>query len=628
MMKQSFSSAMKGKWKHFALTQIFGISGVLYLYAYFAGGIPLGSGSGLSAAKRMWTGLLREPNVLTLLLGLALTGFAVYSIWQLRDPKKDDGKVKPKRFAMPRRARKNDESDSEAEAVSSNRLQRLAAAARAEAEHRDQDMASAPTPAPAPAAVPVAVAEPIVVPTLPTIAEPAPPVAENDIEGQAMLAAASASLDDQSRALIRQSAQQAILFRQHVPPRFDTKACSWFGGQPLAGPDFKWPMSQYADRDNRPMTFMMQVDCSAIPQEARLGLMPDHGLIQLFMDISAWGLGDGFEVKWVDAEPSKMSLARMPKNMPPAYGDEAAYDHGWAKKVDDPTRFAYRLLPRWTFDPVLVKLRPDAFAEQIEDWATDYPGEQPPHLLWPGASEEILAAQGHEVAKPGDDSNPYYTYDNGTGTLHRPFDSFPHDWRAVQIAAGHVLGGMKDRYNTAVKRYFPDMTDEERDALTEEIAAEATHWFETASANAPFDAVDAETSDAVWNWLSDRNWAVHLGFHEDVVFESAAASLSHSPVAAARVPQELYPRIAYRRALAVNSGTGLFVRDDPRMLSAASSVQYIQEEMAPTHIMLFELSSGDGLGHRFGEGVFQFWITPDDLAARRFEKVVLTAEAY
>jgi len=39
--------------------------------------------------------------------------------------------------------------------------------------------------------------------------------------------------------------------------------------------------------------------------------------------------------------------------------------------------------------------------------------------------------------------------------------------------------------------------------------------------------------------------------------------------------------------------------------------------------------TGSGaLGHQFGEGVYQFWITPADLRARRFDKVTLTADAY
>ena len=34
------------------------------------------------------------------------------------------------------------------------------------------------------------------------------------------------------------------------------------------------------------------------------------------------------------------------------------------------------------------------------------------------------------------------------------------------------------------------------------------------------------------------------------------------------------------------------------------------------------------VGHRFGEGVYQFWITPEDLADRLFDRVVLTRAAH
>jgi uncharacterized protein YwqG len=45
-------------------------------------------------------------------------------------------------------------------------------------------------------------------------------------------------------------------------------------------------------------------------------------------------------------------------------------------------------------------------------------------------------------------------------------------------------------------------------------------------------------------------------------------------------------------------------------------------------LLLLELSSDPSIGHHFGEGVLQFWIRPDDLAARRFDLVELTASAY
>ena len=63
-----------------------------------------------------------------------------------------------------------------------------------------------------------------------------------------------------------------------------------------------------------------------------------------------------------------------------------------------------------------------------------------------------------------------------------------------------------------------------------------------------------------------------------------------------------------------------------RMLAPPVDVQGYQWDRATTHLLLLELSSN--AGHEFGEGIYQFWITPDDLRARRFDKVELTADAY
>jgi hypothetical protein len=63
------------------------------------------------------------------------------------------------------------------------------------------------------------------------------------------------------------------------------------------------------------------------------------------------------------------------------------------------------------------------------------------------------------------------------------------------------------------------------------------------------------------------------------------------------------------------------------MLAPPVDVQGHQTERAETHLLL-ELPSNEGRGHRFGEGPYQFWITPADLMAGRVDKVELTADAY
>ena len=72
---------------------------------------------------------------------------------------------------------------------------------------------------------------------------------------------------------------------------------------------------------------------------------------------------------------------------------------------------------------------------------------------------------------------------------------------------------------------------------------------------------------------------------------------------------------------------GFHIHTPDRMLAAPSDVEGNQWERAQTHLLLLELSSNEGLGHYFGEGVYQLWITPEDLKAGRFDKVILSADA-
>ncbi|HMV70318.1 MAG TPA: DUF1963 domain-containing protein, partial [Myxococcota bacterium] len=95
-----------------------------------------------------------------------------------------------------------------------------------------------------------------------------------------------------------------------------------------------------------------------------------------------------------------------------------------------------------------------------------------------------------------------------------------------------------------------------------------------------------------------------------------------------REPRQPDERQMPRHALATRGEGGLFLRDPDRMLGPPSYVQGQLDEIAVDEVLLLELLSNDAVGHRFGEGVYQFTIRPDDLAARRFDRARLTTSAY
>src|SRR5512138_3631423 len=83
-------------------------------------------------------------------------------------------------------------------------------------------------------------------------------------------------------AAVAAAVRQAIVFRQHFPPRHDRGALSFFGGAPVAPKGFRWPRSTRGGAQSKPLSFLMQIDCAAVPRQARLGMLPDGGVLYFF----------------------------------------------------------------------------------------------------------------------------------------------------------------------------------------------------------------------------------------------------------------------------------------------------------------------------------------------------------
>ena len=90
------------------------------------------------------------------------------------------------------------------------------------------------------------------------------------------------------------------------------------------------------------------------------------------------------------------------------------------------------------------------------------------------------------------------------------------------------------------------------------------------------------------------------------------------PAGAALIAPEVVAALAHRHA--------------PRkhqMLGAGEVVQVAADEMKDRYLLLLQLGPDPALNWTVGEmGPLQYWITPEDLAAKRFENTILTIEAY
>jgi hypothetical protein len=277
-------------------------------------------------------------------------------------------------------------------------------------------------------------------------------------------------------------------------------------------------------------------------------------------------------------------------------------------------------MPSWSIDPVLLRGRHRA----ADEWDS---GEEESEELdfWPGTidvARELESVDGAIVP------TRYFqnTYD-ANGALVRPYPGFPHDWQAVRIAMGHVAHqadrGHLDRH---VKRgdLLEAVAADRLAAMREGIAS----WSGRAYAAEPFAALTADESDAVWQFFLDHQEVALFALH-DSVNESIDATLAGNPDAARVLPEEALALVRSQHAIASRGDDGrLHTYDTGRMLCAPSFVQGDAAERLDKWLLLLELSETRSIGHHFAEGVYQFWIRPADLAARRFDLVELTASAY
>jgi hypothetical protein len=395
--------------------------------------------------------------------------------------------------------------------------------------------------------------------------------------------------------VLRESRRQAVLLRRHFPPRAAT--LSHFGGVPTVPLGFTWPFVVLPDGGDRAWTFVLQVDCAAIPADGRLDLMPDSGQLYVFLDLD-WGNHWVWSVRYENGDPDSFVPARVPAGLPRAYSTRATW--GWPQRDEDWPR----LLPSWSLQPVLVS------GDDGDDGDEDEGRE-----FWPGPID-----LGPALADVDGAVVPTRYYENvydDDGVLVRPYATFPHDWQAVRIATGLLLARHL--------RPAGGIPHGEADAAS--FADAVRRWSDRAAREQPWDRLTEDDSDAVWQLFLDFQ-SVTLYSLSDAVNESLDATLAGNPDAATWLPAEALALVRIRHALASTGPRGLHASVHQMMLGPPSYVQGDAEERIGEWLLLLELSSDPPIGHHFGEGVLQLWIRPDDLAARRFDLVELTASAY
>jgi hypothetical protein len=401
---------------------------------------------------------------------------------------------------------------------------------------------------------------------------------------------------------VEQAIRQAVLFRQHVPPRHDVTHLSFWGGRPIASSSFVWPTWRNEAHAESALTFLMQINCADVPEQARLGVFPDSGVLYFFLN--PLGHHEAYRVI-LESTAGPLSEIAIPQTLQSAYASEAKWMFPWILDEEN----LPKLLPKWTFQPVAIEIPREPFVPDEDD-------DGSAQLLWPGErgtmQKLLLEAQGEIVVSDSFSVGEIFKTD---GVVMRPYSQFPQDWNCVQISAALLA--------EKVRRDQLRGTTEEMDLL----AAEANEWINLACQQNPFEVVPEPEAQRFWDWIAKHARSSRFVL-TDALPQSIEASLSHSEQSAKRIPPEAIDRIRGRHAFARMYKSEPFIVTPDRMLAPPRDIQGNQYERAISHILLLEVSSDEGIAHYFGEGVYQFWITPEDLKKRRFENVVLTADAY
>jgi hypothetical protein len=399
---------------------------------------------------------------------------------------------------------------------------------------------------------------------------------------------------------------QAVLFRQHFPPK--PEALSYWGGVPVVPEGFTWPSFTTPEGVERALHFIMQIDCAAIPDARQIGL-PAQGVMYFFVDLD-WGRFWESRVLHVEGDPRLFAVAAVPPTLPPAYGDRGVWE--WVRSDEDWPR----LLPRWSFDPIVVSGR-DMGSPADEDEAEE-------RRFWPGTIDLPTALAGIDGAIL---ESPHYEngYDSDRRLL-RPFANFPHDWQAVRIATRELtVQATRGHLSGFVAR--GDMSEAERDAYLAALRSSIAHWTARAEHALPTAPLSSAESDAVWQVFLDFQEVALFGLSK-VVKESINATVASNPTPGLVLPAEALAFGSSRHALGTRGNHGLHINTPDHLLGPPSYVQGDADERVGERRLLFEMSSDEPIGHFFGEGVYQFWIRSEDLAARRFDRVELNGSAY
>ena len=436
-------------------------------------------------------------------------------------------------------------------------------------------------------------------------------------------------MGEEGRATIERARKARLAIKHIFPPRLPQRSMNYLGGKPIVPEDFDWPTIHNRQGLLERLTFMAQVDCADLPAGPARDLVPQKGYLYFFAPmVDTFGPDAAHFVVRYEArkatqkwEPLDVSFGAQIEPDDPMdaiwRGKRTEYDRieiefGWIAEPTD-EEVASRGQEGHAFE-VAEKIR----AERLD--AFHGPRLEPSSLL-----------SVYQAPKDG----PWM-----------PYPEFPANWKTARIIRMFVEAYHREETADVANRLkaLGTVAEEHPELRRLRTLQSQLSMYQSKMSNAfrptidgrakDYDAPSAEVKTQLLAFLDDmrtdgmpsskERQYLHLRL-PSVLKQWLATAAIHGaegaltdPDGAALVPPDVVAALAHRHTAR-----------NHQMLGEGIVVQQAADVMKDRYVLLFQLGPDVALAWTRGEmGPLQYWITPEDLAAKQFQNTVLTIEAY
>ena len=424
--------------------------------------------------------------------------------------------------------------------------------------------------------------------------------------------------------------KRARLAIKHVfPPRVPQRSMSYLGGLPIVPDDFEWPTIHNRKGLLERLNFLAQIDCSDLPPGPGRHLFPGKGYLYFFAPMSGAFGPDAmhFVTRY---EPRQATQKWTPLDMPFTESIEPAdpMDMIWRGKRTHYDRVEIEF--GWIEEPTDDEVAARADEGHAFEVAEKIRAEKLDAFFGPPLSSDPMLSARHA---PKD-------------ALWKPYAGFPINWSSARILRKFVEGYHREETEDVAKRLaaLGTVADDDPEAqrlrtLQRDLSALQSRifnaFFPTINAGLKeYDAPPVEVKEQILALLEDlrtngmpsskerqsRRLQLPLVINqwiEIAAIHGAEGGLT-DPDGAALIGPDVVAALAHRHTSRKH-----------HMLGEGEVVQVAADEMKDRYLLLLQLGPDVVLDWTVGEmGPLQYWITPEDLAARKFENTLLTIEAY